>query len=138
MTKSDHIFKMKPLYTFRGKVIRGKGRGKVYDMPTANIDAGSCGDLPELGVYASLTTVENDRFISVTNIGYRPSVDDEDRVTIETHILDFDKEIYGQEITLELYHFLRATRQFDSLHEVKDQINQDLVRTKELFSDFIV
>ncbi|NLB10206.1 MAG: hypothetical protein GX834_03965 [Clostridiaceae bacterium] len=138
MAESDNVLDANPLCTLHGEVVHGKGKGNKQNMPTANIDAYNCGDLPELGVYASLITVDKERYIGVTNIGYRPSVDDEDIITVETHIMGFDRNIYGQEIMVELYHFLRPTRQFDSLYEVKKQVDQDLTRTKELFNSFIV
>ncbi len=134
MTESDHILEAKPLCTLHGIVVHGKGQGRRHDMPTANIDAYSCGELPKLGVYASVITVAKKKYIGITNIGYRPTVDDEKTITVETHILDFDNNIYGEEILIDLYHYLRPTRQFDSLDQVKEQIDRDENQTRELMT----
>ena len=105
------IYKMKeeigmekqPLFIISGKVVHGKGKGKTVGMPTANLEWGEIFDLPELGVYASKIQIEDKWYIGVTNVGFRPSVDSEKNITIETFILDFHQDIYGYPILLELY-----------------------------------
>ena len=73
-------------------------------------------------------------YLGVTNIGTRPSVDDREEITVETLILDFERDVYGEEITLELHAFLRPTLRFESLKAVQCQVEKDSLRVRELFS----
>lgn len=114
---------MKVLYTLTGIVVRGKGLGHTVGMPTANLETSD--PIPPYGVYGSYVYLEGKRYLGVTNVGLRPSVDDETSVTIETNILDFDADIYGCTLRLELMALLRPTIQLDSLDEVRKQVDRD-------------
>ena len=119
------------LYRLTGTVIHGKGLGRKVGLPTANLDLRE-GNLPPFGVYASIVYLDNKRYIGVTNVGYRPSVDSDRKVTIETNILDFSDLIYGKEITLDLLFFLRPTRKMANLDEVKKEVILDIKKAREL------
>lgn len=116
---------------FSGIIEHGKGLGRTVGMPTANINLDSIkmmkGKFPESGVYASKVTVEgfDGVFDGLTNIGNRPSVDDSSKVTVETLILDFDADLYGKKMTLEITEFIRGIKKFSSLEEVKNQVESD-------------
>jgi riboflavin kinase/FMN adenylyltransferase len=81
--------------------------------------------MPPYGVYASETEVGGVRHRSITNIGIRPTVRDDDTVTAETNIIDFDEDIYGQQAFVELLHFIRPERKFDSVESLMAQMKKD-------------
>ena len=114
-----------PLFTISGKIVHGKGKGKTVGMPTANLELNDILDLPELGVYASKIQIEGKWYIGITNVGLRPSVDNEKNITIETFILDFQQDVYEYTIVLELYVFIRKTLKMKSLDEVWEQVKKD-------------
>ncbi len=91
--------------------------------------------MPEDGVYATRILIGDVVYTSVTNIGRRPTVDDESYITVETHIIDFDREIYGEQAVLELHKFLRPIQKFDSLKEVQKQVQKDVEMTKIYFEE---
>ena len=112
---------------YYGRVIPGARRGRTVDMPTANITVAPRLQLPAFGVYATKIKVRNRWYESLTNIGNRPTVDTSEKVTIETHILDFNDAIYGEEVKLEIYSYIRPTFKFDSIVDVRDQVKRDIV-----------
>lgn len=114
-----------------GTVVHGKGNGRKVGMPTANLKVEK-GLLPAFGVYASRVTVGGKSYVGVTNIGLRPSVDRESRITVETWILDFDRMIYGEKLSLDLVAFLRPTRKMQGLGEVKKQVDKDARSAREI------
>lgn len=109
-----------------GEVVSGRHLGRTLGIPTANLlPPEDLAALPH-GVYACLAIAENQRYLAVTNIGNRPTVGGH-RVTVEPWILDFDGDLYGKQLTLEFHKFLRPERKFDSLEELKAQIQSDAV-----------
>jgi riboflavin kinase/FMN adenylyltransferase len=111
--------------------VHGKALGRTVGMPTANIEVADKHLLPECGVYATCILVEGKKYLAVTNIGLRPTVDQEQQVTVEAHILDFDQDIYGQSVELEVHKFLRPIRKFTSLEEVQKQVEKDIEEAKQ-------
>lgn len=111
-------------FSLRGPVIRGFERGRTIGFPTANIAVTADRVAPPFGVYVSRATVGELRRPSVTNIGTRPTFDD-GRPSIETHILDFDGDLYGQEIKVELLHRLRGEMKFEGVAALVAQIGRD-------------
>ncbi|HQB33043.1 MAG TPA: riboflavin kinase, partial [Erysipelotrichaceae bacterium] len=87
-----------PLYETRGVVIPGRGVGKSIGIPTANLKIEDEDRLPEPGVYISRIFLAGQTLYGVTHIGARPTFDDSKEVSFETHILDFDRNIYGCEM----------------------------------------
>jgi len=110
--------------------MHGKALGRTVGMPTANLCVES-GELPKPGVYATKITIDHQSFVAVTNIGTRPSVDRDDAVTVEAHILDFHEDIYGKYVSLEVLEFLRPIQKFNGLEEVKEQVKKDIEKTKK-------
>ena len=118
--------------TLVGEVVHGKALGRTVGMPTANLCVTS-GKLPKAGVYATKIEIGDRIYKSITNIGKRPSVDRRDEITVETYILDFEEEIYGQTVKLEVCKFLRPVMKFKNLEEVYQQVKKDALEAKEYF-----
>ena len=125
---------MKEPVVLIGKVVRGKALGRTVGMPTANLCI-TDGTIPEEGVYATRIRIGDGVYTSVTNIGRRPTVDNESYITVETFIIDFDKEIYGERAILEVHQFLRPIQKFDSLQEVQRQVQKDVEMAKIYFKE---
>lgn len=117
-----------------GKVIPGKGLGHTLGFPTANLA------LPEglvqlpYGVYACTATVEGNTYNAVVNIGTRPTVGGEG-VTVEAMLLDFAGDLYGKKLLLQFFDYLRPEQKFDSLEELKTQIQTDAKNTRHLIEN---
>lgn len=118
------------MYKIEGKVIRGLGNGRKVNMPTANLDIKDLNEEIEYGVYACYVYVLNKRYMGVCNIGNRPTVDN--ALTIEVNIIDFNMDIYDYTITIELIEKIRSICKFNSLDEVKKQVDKDILYTREL------
>ncbi|MQA30501.1 MAG: bifunctional riboflavin kinase/FAD synthetase [Luteitalea sp.] len=119
-------------YFVDGKVVPGDQRGRTIGFPTANL----CTEnelLPPRGVYATTATIGGVVLPSVTNIGVRPTVEDSGRLSIETHIFDFSRDLYGASVRLGFVQRLRDERAFDSLDALKQQIAADCGRARVLF-----
>src|SRR6266851_748397 len=115
-----------------GIVVHGRERGRAIGFPTANLQAATeC--LPPDGVYASRVILPDGAFPSITNIGMRPTFAEPAR-TIEAHIFDFDRDIYGARIQLEIVERIRGERKFESGQALAAQIAQDLKRAKEILA----
>ena len=120
-------------YYVDGTVVRGDGRGRTIGFPTANL----CTDnelLPPFGVYATTTTTADGVVRpSVTNVGVRPTVDSSGRAGVETHIFNFDKDLYGAAIRVGFVQRLRDERVFESVDALRAQIGADCDRARALF-----
>lgn len=119
-------------YMMIGVVEHGKALGRTVGMPTANLGVKENKLRPPSGVYATITTVNGKRLKGLTNIGKRPSVDDDERITIETFLLDFSGDLYDQKLILETHFFIRGVVKFNNLQEVQDQVQKDLEQTKKM------
>jgi riboflavin kinase / FMN adenylyltransferase len=118
-------------YQIRGKVIKGRSRGgSQLGFPTANIKLHDelC---PKFGVYAVTVETVYGKFPGVANIGFSPTFDD-NLFTTEVHILDFDRDIYGTRIRVNMVARLRDEKKFSSLRELSEQIRKDIDIAKEL------
>ena len=125
-------------YHLCGEVVHGAQNGRAMNFPTANIDYDETLMLPSLGVYAArawLVDEPEKRFDGVLNIGTRPTVDDSPAITVEIHMLDFDRDIYGKRLCIEIYHFLRHISKFKDLSELKLTISRDIATAKKFFSN---
>lgn len=123
----------KPLYILSGPVVHGLGNGHKVNMPTANLQVSPDTELPPFGVYAARVIIGERQFAGVTNVGMRPSLNANEIPTVETFILDFEGNLYGEQITLHLLSFLRPTRKMHSLHAVQQQVMQDAQAAREIF-----
>jgi len=119
-------------YVVDGVVVRGEQRGRTIGFPTANL----CTEnelVPPHGVYATSAILDGIVMPSVTNIGTRPTVDASGRTSIETHIFDLDRDLYGAPLRLAFVQRLRDERAFESLDLLKSQIAADCARARVLF-----
>jgi riboflavin kinase / FMN adenylyltransferase len=117
-------------FVLEGTVIHGDARGTALRIPTANMDTANQ-IVPRRGVYATMIEVDRDCHPGVTNIGVRPTVDPaESTPTIETHVLDFDEDIYGKQVKLDFLVRLRDERRFPGLDALVAQIGRDVRRTR--------
>jgi riboflavin kinase/FMN adenylyltransferase len=115
-----------------GTVTRGAGRGRGIGFPTANV----CTDnelVPPAGVYATLVTLDGVVHPSITNVGFRPTFGDVDKLTIETHLFRFDRDLYGQRLRLSFVQRLRDERAFPDVDALRAQIEADCRGAQRLF-----
>ncbi len=101
-------------YRLSGKVIQGDGRGRPLGIPTANLAVWDELALPAAGVYATYAWVNGQKYSAAANIGFRPTVNGHS-LSVEAHLLEFDAEIYGQEIALDIVNRIRDEKKFPSL-----------------------
>ena len=116
-------------FSIEGTVIKGQQLGRKIGFRTANITYP-----PELitvpfGAYSVKVILQGQVYNGVTNIGIRPTVSTSNRCSVETHIIDFNKDIYGEKIRVEFINMLRPEKKFNSLDELKKQIKYDISST---------
>lgn len=116
-----------------GTVIGGRRLGRTLGIPTANLPLPAGVLTPKLGVYAALAYFDGQKRPAVVNIGTRPTVHG-DGVTVEPWILDFDGDLYGHQLRLELFDFLRPERRFDTLDELKAEVLRNAAQTRALLA----
>jgi riboflavin kinase/FMN adenylyltransferase len=117
-------------YRLTGKVVPGDGRGRTLGIPTANLSIWEEQLLPATGVYATYTWLDGKRFFSATNVGYRPTVSGHS-LNVETHLLDFDDDIYDREVALEFIARIRDEQKFANLDALITQINRDITAIRQ-------
>jgi riboflavin kinase/FMN adenylyltransferase len=115
-----------------GPVVRGRERGRTIGFPTANL-ASETECIPPDGVYATRVILDDGAYPSITNVGMRPTFAESAR-SIEAHIFDFTRDIYGQRIKLELVERIRPERKFDTPDALKAQIAIDLSKAREILA----
>jgi riboflavin kinase/FMN adenylyltransferase len=120
-------------YSLTGTVVVGDGRGRQIGFPTANLSFWEEKLVPRNGIYAGWAWVEGRRYGTAINIGLRPTFgDDLLHPRVEPFILDFDRDIYGEEIRVEFVKFLRPEARYDSIDELIAQIFKDVENTREV------
>ncbi len=118
-----------------GTVSHGAGRGKDLGIPTANLEVWEERAYPRKGVYSCFARVGSSVRRAVTNVGVRPTFEEGgDRPVVETHILDFDRDLYGQEISLQFVNRLRDEKKFSGAEELLAQIRRDVEEAEEQLS----
>ena len=111
-----------------GTVIEGDKKARKINFPTANIIPGKH-ILPRKGVYCVEVYIDNEKYLGVSNFGKRPTVDGS-KVLLETHIFNFNKEIYGNELTVRFLTFIRPEQKFANFDELAKQIKKDIETAK--------
>jgi len=111
-----------------GKVIKGDQRAREINFPTANIMP-SDNILPKKGVYCVNAIIDNKRYLGISNFGERPTVEGK-KLLLETHIFNFNDDIYGKELTVEFLTFIRPEQKFDNFEKLTEQIKKDIVTAK--------
>jgi len=119
-------------YGVDGVIIRGNRRGHTIGFPTANLKPHNR-VIPKFGVYATATLVDGTWRRSITNIGVRPTFEQDADPSIETYIFDFNEELYGDVLRVRFLHRIRDERKFDGIEELKAQIEKDTGRALNYF-----
>jgi riboflavin kinase/FMN adenylyltransferase len=120
-------------FAVRGPVVRGKERGRTIGFPTANIAVTPDRALPAYGVYVTRAHVGGRTYPSATNIGVNPTFDDA-RPAVETYILDFEGDLYGRELRVEVLHRLRGETKFESIDALVAAIAADAQAARDYFA----
>lgn len=125
-------------YMIMGEVLHGRRIGRTLGMPTTNITPDKSKLLPPSGVYPSKTIIKDISYYGVTNIGHNPTVGVTPSKRVETFIFDFDDDLYGQIIEVELMTYERPELKFDSLDELKEKMEEDIEFAKNYFKQWQV
>ena len=118
-------------YSIRGEVINGQHLGRKLGFPTVNQVFPASKVVPSYGVYLSKIDYESDTKYGITNIGKRPTVGG-DTIYAETNIFDFDGDLYGKNIKIELLQFIRPEQKFSGIEELSAQVKNDIEKSKQL------
>lgn len=122
-------------YAMCAKVISGEQIGKSIGVPTGNLELGPDKFLPKRGVYATIAHLREKDYPAVTNVGVRPTFSEQEIVSVETLILDFNDDIYGEELRVEFIQCLRPEQKFDSVQALTQQIEKDKLITRRIFEN---
>jgi riboflavin kinase/FMN adenylyltransferase len=121
------------LFSLTGQVVSGDRRGRALGFPTANLDTEPEQALPDDGVYATIAHVDHELIPSVTNIGVRPTFGGGKRL-VETYLLDYEAELLGRRLTIDLVDKLRDEIRFNTIDELKAQMNRDVELARKVLS----
>jgi riboflavin kinase/FMN adenylyltransferase len=118
-----------------GEVIHGAGRGKQINFPTANVNYAPQKATPPNGIYACWARLGKERFMAATNIGLNPTFTPERKTpSLEAYLLDFDRDIYGEVLTLEFIVRLREEIRYTTVEALISQIHDDVNQTRSILS----
>ncbi len=112
-----------------GKIVEGDKRARKINFPTANVIPGNH-ILPRKGVYCVEVTINNENHLGISNFGERPTVDGS-KLLLETHIFNFNRQIYGNDLTVRFLTFIRPERKFTNFEELTKQIKKDIETAKK-------
>ena len=116
-------------YAVFGRVVPGRKLGRELGFPTANLETDGF-QLPPDGVYAVRVGIGEESYAGVANLGLRPTLPPGDRRLLEVHLLDFEGELYGQDIEVEFLRFVRGEKKFQSVEELRAQIGRDVAAVR--------
>lgn len=119
-------------YSVKGEIVHGNHIGHTLGFPTINQVPEAIKLLPPKGVYLSRTLVDGREYDGISNIGTKPTVQGDNRIGIETHLLFFNGDLYGKDARVQLLSFRRPERKFGSLDELKAQLDSDIREAREL------
>lgn len=112
-------------FNIEGKIIHGKKLGSKMGMPTANLEIDTNYVIPKFGVYDTTMEINGKSYVAATNIGKNPSIENSG-IRIESHILDFEGNLYGQNVKLILHNFIRDELKFNNLYDLFNQMQKDV------------
>lgn len=121
-------------YCIHGKVLHGRKIGRTLGMPTTNLTPPANKLLPPTGVYFSRSVIDGISYPGMTNIGYKPTVGAEKNIGVETYLYDFDGDLYGKEIDVEILSYERPEIRFDTIDELKRKMDEDLAFGRKYFN----
>lgn len=117
-------------YALTGEVVHGDHRGRELGFPTANVHVWEEQVIPANGIYATWAYLDGERHMAATSVGVRPQFDGED-VRVEAYILDFDRDIYGKQLTLTFEKYMRPEMKFDGLDGLITQMHTDVANIRD-------
>lgn len=115
----------------KGTIVGGAKKGRAMGFPTANIILDSQDQLQN-GVYAAEITIDEEKFSAMANVGVHPTVGSSPHKLLEVNIFNFNREIYGKEVTVKLHNFIRGERKFESLDDLIKQIAKDKITIEKI------
>lgn len=121
-------------YFIYGEVVHGRQLGRTIGMPTINVIPDKDKVLPPMGVYASIVTIDNMQYKAVTNIGMKPTVGEDNAVSAESYVFDFNRDVYGKNVRIDLLHFQRPEKKFDSIDALREQMQDDKERALSILN----
>lgn len=122
-------------YHLTGTVVHGDGRGRKIDVPTANLDIWPGRLIPQVGVYACWVRLQSQFFPAVTNIGFRPTFEEQVATArVETHLLDFRQNLYDETLAVYFTARLRAEQRFSGVEALLEQIQRDIAHTRQVLN----
>jgi len=135
LLKKGKVRKAKKLlgrpYQICGEVIHGKKIGRKLGFPTANIKLETNYALPPEGVYAAKVKIEDEEYVASANLGYNPTFSNQN-ISFEVYILNFDKNIYGKRLCVDVIEFIRDEKKFETKEELINKMEQDILYTRNL------
>ena len=120
-------------YSVRGVVEHGKALGRTLGFPTMNIDPGESKFTPKLGVYACKIVIGNKRYTGICNVGIKPTVAEIRKLLVEVFVFGYNKDTYGENVSVEFCSFERPEVKFNSIDELKEQVNKDIAYGMKYF-----
>lgn len=135
--KNGHMEQVNELlgrpYAIMGTVLHGRKIGRTLGFPTINLIPDNNKLLPPNGVYASVTTIKGKKYPGLTNVGVNPTVGETPEKRVETYIFDYDEDLYNSNVSVALYSMEREEIKYDSIEELKEQMNKDIEYGREYF-----
>lgn len=122
-------------YSIWGQVLHGRKLGRTLGMPTINMVPEESKLLPPNGVYASKTWIDGNAYPGISNIGVKPTVGTQEHKLIETFIFDYEGDLYGRNLKVDLYIFERPEKKFRSILELKQHMEEDTAFGKQYFNE---
>ncbi len=119
-------------YAVFGEVLHGKKLGRTLGFPTMNLLPPAEKLLPAYGVYVTKTKVDGQWFEGITNVGLRPTVDSDKCVSVETHLFEYDMDLYGKQVEVQFLHFIRPEQRFADVEQLKSAMQEDFMKAKTL------
>ncbi len=133
IAKANHLLGYR--YFVTGEVVHGNQFGRTMGIPTMNQLPPEEKLLPPNGVYVTETVIGEKRYRGITNVGCKPTVGEKNPIGVETHLFDFEEDVYGRIVTVEFLASVRSERRFSSVEELKSQLQRDIVCGRTFFEN---
>ena len=107
-------------------MIKGEQKGTLIGFPTANLEVNNNIQIPKIGVYEVDVNINNLNYAGIMNIGYKPTLSEDKKLSLEVHIFNFNNDIYNTGLTVNFKSFIRDEKKFNNVDELIQQINKDI------------
>lgn len=131
LRKANHLLGYR--YFVTGEVTYGNQIGRTIGIPTINLIPPKEKLLPRFGVYVTEVFIDDEKFCGVTNVGKKPTIQGENPIGVETHLLDFKEDVYGKCVTIEFLERIRDEQKFENLKMLQEQMAEDIAFTRAFF-----